>query len=159
MTAAHPAGFRVKLLRLEDAAVAREVLALQLTSYQVEAELLGVDALPPQLETPADLRRSPETFWGCYEGPTLVGVLSLEEVGDATEIGRLAVSPTHFRRGIATKLLHHAEAITGPGVVMRVSTGAANAPAIALYERHGFRASGHREVDGVHLVEMTRTTA
>jgi ribosomal protein S18 acetylase RimI-like enzyme len=86
-------------------------------------------------------------------------VLSLEEDGDETEIGRLAVAPSHFRRGIATKLLLHAEAITGPGVVMRVSTGEANAPAIALYERHGFRACGDRHVDGIRLVVMKRTTA
>ena len=152
-----PGELRVKLLQLKDPAMADGVLSIQRSAYRVEAELLGVTDLPPMAETREDLLRSRETFWGCYESGTLVGVLSTEERGDLTEIGRLAVSPSHFRRGVATKLIAHALAMAGPDATVRVSTGAANAPALALYERFGFRPTGSREVlPGVHLTTLMR---
>ncbi|MNS21769.1 Acetyltransferase (GNAT) family protein [compost metagenome] len=148
---------RVKLLNLKDPAVCERVLALQYDSYLVEAELMGVQDLRPMHETVEMLQASRETFWGSFDGPELVGVLSTSEDGDVTEIGRLAVAPSHFRRGIASRLLAHALMMAGPDATCIVSTGRANAPAIALYKKFGFREGATREVGpGIALLSLKR---
>jgi ribosomal protein S18 acetylase RimI-like enzyme len=148
---------RVKLLNLKDPVVAERVIALQHDSYLVEAERMGVQDLPPMHETVEGLQASRETFWGSFDGQELVGVLSTSEDGAVTEIGRLAVAPTHFRRGIASRLLAHALMMAGPDATCLVSTGRANAPAIALYKKFGFVEGATREVaPGVALLSLTR---
>ncbi|MFN3432380.1 MAG: GNAT family N-acetyltransferase [Candidatus Sericytochromatia bacterium] len=148
---------RVKLLNLKDRGLAERVLSLQYESYLVEAELMGLQDLPPMRETPELLRSSGETFWGSFDGPELVGVLSTTEQGAVTEICRLAVAPSHFRRGIASRLLAHALGMAGPDATCLVSTGLANGPAIALYMKYGFLESARREVEpGVWLISLTR---
>lgn len=151
---------RVKLLSLKDRQLAERVIALQFDAYLVEAELMGLKDLPPMHETVESLRLSRETFWGSFDGAELVGVLSATEKGDVTEICRLMVAPTHFRRGIATRLLAHALAMAGPDATCHVSTGRANAPAIALYKQHGFEETSVREVEGgVEMIMLTRKAA
>ena len=53
-------------------------------------------------------------------------------------IARLFVAPACFRRGVGSALVAQALAQAG-GRRVRVGTGARNAPALALYERFGFR--------------------
>jgi ribosomal protein S18 acetylase RimI-like enzyme len=62
----------------------------------------------------------------------------LEHGSDEMVIARLFVAPARFRRGVGTALVEHALGqARGRRVV--VGTGARNAPALALYERFGFR--------------------
>lgn len=148
---------RIKLLNLKDRGLAERLLALQYDSYLVEAELMGLRELPPMHETVEMLQSSRETFWGSFDGPELVGVLSSTEDGDQTEICRLVVAPTHFRRGIASRLLEHTLGMAGPDATIQVSTGRANAPAIALYKKYGFVEGAAREVEpGVEVLALTR---
>jgi ribosomal protein S18 acetylase RimI-like enzyme len=67
------------------------------------------------------------------------------------------VAPSHFRRGIASRLLEHALAMAGPDATFHVSTGRANAPAIMLYKKYGFLEGGLREVEpGIEMLKLTR---
>jgi len=114
------------------------VLAVQHAAYAIEAELIGYPDLPPLHETLAVLQATREELWLCDEGDDLVGVVGLEHGEDEVIIARLFVAPACFRRGVGSALVAHALA-QAAGRRVRVGTGARNAPALALYERFGFR--------------------
>jgi ribosomal protein S18 acetylase RimI-like enzyme len=48
------------------------------------------------------------------------------------------VHPDCFRRGIASRLLEFVEELALPGILIKVSTGTNNAPAMQLYRKHGY---------------------
>jgi ribosomal protein S18 acetylase RimI-like enzyme len=132
------------------------VLEVQHASYAIEAQLIGYPQLPPAHETLAALQGCGEELWLCEEGGELLGVVGLEHSDDELLIARLFVAPSAFRRGVGTALVRHAVALAG-GKRVRVGTGAANAPALALYERLGFRRAGERDpAPGVVWVELVR---
>jgi ribosomal protein S18 acetylase RimI-like enzyme len=144
-------------LNLDDEDTLQRLSALQRASYAVEAELIGVPSLPPQRETPAQLRGSGETFLGALRDGELVGAVSFKRDGGIVDIHRLVVDPRAFRGGIATALLDALEAREGGAAHWTVGTGAANVPARALYERRGYRVTEERVVPGgVHWVRMDR---
>ena len=117
------------------------MLAVQRASYAVEAALIGFPDVPPLRETVEALQASDEEVWLCEEGGEVVGAVGLELGDDEVVIARLFVAPPAFRHGVGTALVRHALEVAGARRV-RVGTGADNAPAIALYERHGFRRVG-----------------
>lgn len=73
-------------------------------------------------------------------------LLELEaEAPDSFYINVLATKPEMERRGVASRLLEHAEQHAGPaGMSLIVSD--ANAPARRLYERHGYTEAARRPV-------------
>jgi GNAT superfamily N-acetyltransferase len=76
-------------------------------------------------------------FWGWEDVGTLVGVMGLQKVRDATLIRHAYVRPAYQGRGIGGALLAAlAGQITGP---LLVGTWAAAEWAIRFYARHGFR--------------------
>jgi ribosomal protein S18 acetylase RimI-like enzyme len=144
-------------LDLGDAVTLERLVALQRTSYAVEAELIGAAELPPMRETPEQLRASGETFLGATRAGALVGAVSYRRAGGAVDIHRLVVDPAAFRGGVATALLDALEARERDAEHWTVGTGAANAPARALYERRGFEATDERIVPGgIRWVRMDR---
>jgi ribosomal protein S18 acetylase RimI-like enzyme len=143
----------IRPLDLDDPATVSALVALQRLAYAAEAELLETDAIPALHETEAQLAASGETFLGAEREGRLVGAVSYRREGDTLDIHRLVVHPDSFRRGIASALL---DALP-PAPRCIVATGAANAPARALYERRGFRVVREREVaPGLPIVEMER---
>jgi len=114
------------------------VLAVQRAAYAVEAELIGYPDLPPLHETLEALQATAEELWLCQEDDAVVGVVGLEHGAEEMVIARLFVAPASFRRGIGSALVAHALS-RARGRRVRVGTGARNAPALALYERFGFR--------------------
>ena len=144
-------------LDLTDDATLAQLLALQRAGYAVEAELIGSRSLPPLTETPEQLRASGERFLGGLRTGRLVGAVSYRREGTTVDIHRLVVHPAAFRRGVATGLLDALEAREATAERWVVGTGAANAPARALYERRGFRHVEQRIVPGgVEWVRMER---
>ena len=135
----------VRALDLGDPGTLDAVIALQRASYRIEAELLGARTLPALSETPRRLKAAGECFLGAFEGERLVGAIAWKRRGPLVDIHRLVVHPDRFRRGIGGELLDALEADAERTIV---ATGAANAPARRLYERHGFRPVEERMASG-----------
>lgn len=143
-----------------DPAVAEELRALMAVAYAVEARLLGVADFAPLRRTAAHVAATDAEFVGIREDGVLVAAAELERPEPAhTHIGALVVRPDRFRRGLASALLaalvrdRFADALT-------VSTGAANTPAVRLYERHGFAIERHWATpDGIPMVTLRRGPA
>ncbi len=147
-------------LDLGDDATLERLVALQRASYAVEADLIGAAELPPMRESPQQLRACGETFLGARRDGRLVGAVSFRRAGGTVDVHRLVVDPSAFREGVATALLEALEARNEDATHWTVGTGAANAPARALYERRGFAVTEEREVPGgIRWVRMDRSGA
>lgn len=85
-------------------------------------------------------------FLAALEGGTVLGYAGLAHVLDEGYISNVAVAPAYRRRGVAralvTELAQRARALSLSFLTLEVREG--NAPAIALYARHGFRVVGRR---------------
>jgi ribosomal protein S18 acetylase RimI-like enzyme len=123
------------------------LLAVQSTGYAVEPRLIGVEA--PQHESVDDRG---ESLWVVEERGVVLAPLGLEQ-GRELAIAPLVVAPASMRRGIGRALARHALALAG-GRAVRVGTGAANAPALALYASLGFGRVSERIVGDLAYVEL-----
>lgn len=82
-------------------------------------------------------------------GGRLVASVQAWPDGDAWWIGRLMVAVDHRRRGVATALLRHAQAVATSGTThIRLNTGAASRINLRFYESEGFTA-GPTNGDGM----------
>jgi ribosomal protein S18 acetylase RimI-like enzyme len=150
----------IRPLDLGDRATLEALVRVQRASYGVEAELIGFDDLPPLRETPEQLAAVEESFLGAFEGERLLGAVAFRRHATWVDIYRLVVDPSAFRRGVATRLLDTLDAQHPDAAWTTVATGEANAPAIALYERRGFRAVGRSAVaPGIRIVRFERRNA
>ena len=75
----------------------------------------------------------------------LLAYLICSRYVDDWHIMNIAVDPTARRRGIATALLEELFARAGRDRAYTLEVRTSNGPAIALYERFGFRAAGLRK--------------
>jgi len=80
------------------------------------------------------------------EGGTVAGYLVFSSVLDEGSVDNIAVAPAFRRQGIAAQLLAGAiEKARAAGIsFITLEVRASNAPAVALYERFGFREVGRR---------------
>lgn len=132
--------------------VAEQLLSVQLPAYRIEAELIGFWDIPPLRDTTETMMESGETFVGYRIEGELAGFISYEDEGDALDICRMVVHPNYFRRGIAKSLVEYVLEGAGKHKRVKVSTGAGNKPAIALYRSFGFADAGEIEIaPGVRL--------
>jgi len=84
------------------------------------------------------------SVFAAWRGERLAGIGALKELDAATgELKSMRTHPEHFRRGVAAALLDHLIALARARGYRKLSletgAGPAFAPAIALYERTGFR--------------------
>ncbi len=151
----------IRALDVADKETANRIVDVQRAAYAVEAALVNYAAIPPLVESAADLQGSGEDFFGWEEEGELLGVVSVLRGPRLLEICRLCVHPAAFRRGIGRALLAAAEAQAGPGAAAgAVTTAAANAPALALYAGAGYRIVRRRTLpDGLALVELEKACA
>lgn len=118
--------------------VAKSIRQVFQVSYAVEAQLLEAKEFPPLKRPLEDFITSESIFYGYFEGQVLAAVVEVKKDQRIVHIQSLVVDPTYFRRGIASQMLQFLfDEFSCPQ--WTVETGAANTPAIVLYERHGFR--------------------
>ena len=88
-----------------------------------------------------------ERTYVCCEAEELYGFLNIACVLDEGGINNIAVSPEHRRKGVGDLLLDHLdEEAKKLGLsFMTLEVRVSNAPAIALYEKHGFKNVGLRK--------------
>ena len=108
-----------------------------LSSYAVEAKILGVKHFPPLQRTIDQYTSTDTVFYGCLQNEQLLGVIEIRQTEESLHIQSLVVDPDHFRKGIGARLIeyifsnHYSDKYT-------VETGKANTPAIRLYQKQGF---------------------
>jgi ribosomal protein S18 acetylase RimI-like enzyme len=138
----------VELVRLDlsDGETASQLLALQRSAYEVEAELIGSDGIPQIRETLEELHECGETFLGAVVDGRVAGAVSWRMLGETIDLHRLVVEPAHFRRGIGATLVRAALAAEPGATRAVVQTGAGNEPAKALYRQEGFEQTDEIEV-------------
>lgn len=139
-----------------DPDLALRVRDLQRVAYRIEAELIGYDRMPPLREEVTDILRLDLTILGAMEGASLIGVLGYVRVSGTVDIDRLAVEPARFRRGVGRMLLDGLHLRESDASRFEVSTGAANRPAIALYEAMGYRLTSEEISHDVRLAHFAR---
>lgn len=146
----------IKRLDIKNQQIAEAIVALQKSSYRIEADIIGFDMLPPLLENSEDIKNSKEVYLGYYVENSLAGILSYELEGDALDICKVAVHPSFFKRGIATQLIRFVERNKEISRIT-VSTGLKNSPAVKLYLTLGFSETHQQEVEpGVHIISFEK---
>lgn len=86
----------------------------------------------------AKIVREPLRRIACLDDAPAGAVLLDLAPGEIVHVAEVAVMPFAQRRGVGTALLHDAISLA-EGRALELSVDQANAPALALYERHGFR--------------------
>jgi ribosomal-protein-alanine N-acetyltransferase len=74
----------------------------------------------------------------------LAGYLVCSRYADVWHLMNIAVSPDRRREGIATRLMENLFDEAGSSARFTLEVRTSNRSAIAMYERFGFRPSGHR---------------
>ncbi|MBK7030261.1 MAG: GNAT family N-acetyltransferase [Bacteroidales bacterium] len=128
-----------RYINIKDKAWAEPVLVLQRESYQIEADLIGFQEIPPLVESIEELLACEEFFIIIGSKDDVKGLIALEmNLPDSLTISRLCVSPKYFRQGIAGTLVRWVLSSYPDIKIVNVSTGAENIPAIRFYENMGF---------------------
>ena len=130
---------------IEDDLIRPEVLALvreHLESMYQTSPADAVFALEPDELLVPDV-----TFWTAWTGKSLAGCAALKALSSSHgEIKSMRTASTHLRQGIASRLLEHIVGVAKERAYRRLSletgSGPVFAPALKLYERHGFLPSG-----------------
>ena len=151
------AKFHIAALNHGDHAIANSIHSVMMEAYRVEARLLNVSEFPPLRRTSNDISRTRSCFIGAFVDDCIVAVIETEEGHGATiNIAALVVQPAHFRRGLGRALVQKTIEMH-PQARITVSTGAKNAPAIALYKQLGFETSTAWSADqDIEMVALNR---
>ncbi|MCM2678000.1 GNAT family N-acetyltransferase [Alkalicoccobacillus plakortidis] len=129
----------IKEIEIDLAEMATKVWELQMLSYQVEADIIGVQDFPPLRERAQDIQQSEEIFYGYYQNKDLAGVISIDWNERIIHITRLMIHPDYFRKGIATQLLTFVSSLNQQTRMIKVSTALNNEQAVRAYLKQGFK--------------------
>jgi putative acetyltransferase len=83
------------------------------------------------------------TVWSAWRADALAGCVALKEMGARQgELKNMRTAPDFVRQGLATALLDHVIAVAKQRgyqtLFLETGTNDAYAPAVALYQKHGF---------------------
>lgn len=147
---------KVRQARDEDRPVLRELFLASLLEQQVPANDTGADIDNLQEAYFSDGGES--GFWvATYERLIIVGMIGVQRISDnSAEVRRLRVRDEFRRRGIGSLLMREAIAFCQRlgylKVVLDVRTE--RGPALAMFEKFGFRLARTREVDGRKMLDF-----
>lgn len=127
----------IKQLVNSEVSIASKIWTVWQASYAVEAALIQATNFPPLKRSIEDFTTSNTKFFGFWEDSELAAVIEVKVEKDYVHIQSLVVHPSHFRKGIAQKLLDFTFS-TLETRTYTVETGLANTPASALYLKNGF---------------------
>lgn len=130
--------FMIQKLIANSYNTALSILNIQILAYEIEAKYINSTAIPRLYDTVTDIQNCDETFHGYFLENSLIGFISFKVDEDIVDIHRLVVSPNHFHKGIATKLLLFIFDMFSSSKAYIVQTGKNNTPALSLYKKHGF---------------------
>jgi len=150
----------VVLVRLSAVDVG-EVLTLQRAAYVTEAQAHGDLAMPPLVQSRAELAAEltdPQVLaLGLREGARLVAAVRVRIEDEAAELGRLVVAPDRQGQGLGSHLLRQAEVQVPEGIqLMRLFTGEHSLANLRLYKRHGYTEDHRTSGGGYQLIHMTK---
>ena len=145
-------------LDVAEPTTASEIVAVQQSGYEVEADIIGFKDLPPLLESADDVALLDSVMLGARDGTRLIGVVGYRRSGDVVDVDRLVVDRSHFRHGVATALLTELHRRETTARRFQVSTGSANVPAIRLYQHLDYRIERTEALPvGLEIVHLCRT--
>ena len=122
------------------------------SAYRVEADLIGVQSLPPLERIVSEIRASENTFYAAMQDDTCLGIMEIEKSKETTVIVSLAVRPFHSRQGVGRLLVQF---ILEQNSSVVVTTAEKNLPAINLYEKLGFTKTNEFSTsEGIRMVEL-----
>lgn len=127
----------ITLLNHQQLNVAQQIFNVFQSSYAIEANLIGVSEFPPLKRQVTDILASHSSFYGYLIEGQLAGVVEITLTAQVLEIESLTVNPDFFRQGVAGKLIVYVLSAFSHQTA-KVETATANAPAIRLYQKHGF---------------------
>lgn len=138
---------------------AGEILALQKTAYRSEAKLNDDWAIPPLIETLAEIKSEFESkiFLKAVRADKIIGSVRAALYSGTCQVGRLIVHPDYQGKGIGTMLMGRIEAAFSGAERFELFTGIKSTDNIRLYRRLGYRE--YREEDlspKVRLVFMEK---
>jgi ech hydrogenase subunit C len=127
--------------RRAEKADAPEILGLQKTAFQSEAEIYGDDNLPPLLQTLDELRTDFDrmTFIKAVINGKIVGAVHGHAADGAARVERLVVHPHFQRRGIGRRLMEEAEKAFPDAKRFEVFTGEKSERNLNLYRKLGYQ--------------------
>lgn len=123
------------------------------SSYAVEAALLNAKIFPPLERKLEEYINCENEFYGYWKKDDLAAVVEIRDGKDFIHIQSLVVEPKYFRNGMASAMISFVVENYDTDLFM-VETGAANKPAIFLYEKHGFVLV--EEFDATHGIRKVR---
>jgi len=142
---------------IHDRETAKSVHRVMMSSYRIEAELLGIEDFKPLRRSVDEIVGSQNLFLGLRVEGDLGAVAEVDLSATKVDLCSLVVDPEYFRRGLARRLLQHIIR-SYPDRAITVSTGAANEPALSLYRQSGF---GNEESwthpEGIPMKTLTRS--
>ena len=127
----------IQELNNQDLEIAKKIRAVFQVSYAVEAQLLNATDFPPLKRTLEEYQDTETQFYGFWKDEALAAVVEILGDENSTHIQSLVVDPAFFRQGIGKQLVQFTFD-TFETELFHVETGAANGPAILLYEKMGF---------------------
>ena len=150
-----PLDLEIRLATAHDHRVIRELYYEGVLAGRVHLNDTGADIENIQEGYFADEGES--GFWVATLVGEVVGMVGVQKISEHTaEIRRLRVSEVHRRKGIGTRLMEHATAFCRQRGYLKVALDVQmdRGPAIALFEKSGFKLSRTREINGRKLLDF-----
>jgi ribosomal protein S18 acetylase RimI-like enzyme len=121
---------------------APEILGLQKTAFQSEAELYGNDSLPALQQTLEELQQEFERPQGvvlkAVVNGKIIGSVRGHAADGTAQVGRLVVHPYFQRRGIGVRLMAEIEKAFPDAKRFEVFTGEKSQRNLSLYRKLGY---------------------